>query len=389
MPERTGNSNYFALKKETVKGTAVIPNVYIPMYEEEFITDVALDLNNPMIGNKADVYEALQGLRSHSGEVTFMAEPNTAGYIFDMMMTKGTTTGGGPYTHPFTISNSVDPNSYTVDLCKGQVVHRFTGVEIQEITADFDTNKMMFKCKFAGLKSFIVREVASVSVAAVTFKTNYDPTPTDGLVATDLVRILDVSAGTYQDFTVSSKDSATVVTLSGSPSGIVAGDLLFLRPATPAYVRKEQFMWAKTEFRFADTAANALSAAQTRLEKGSIWTVQHNFANDEGEQRSGSFDPATLARMQSHAEFEFKLFFDKPEDVNRYLTNSKRACVIRHFSETGYELRITLNNLKLSEAPVSSKSGEIVYIEGKMVASYDDADAQQFDIKILNNIATI
>ena len=390
MPENLANNKgYFAAKKETTKGTAVIPNVFFPIYDENLVTDIHMDEDNPIVGNKHARFQTLLGMRSHGGEVTFLAEPNTAGYLMDMFMTKGTTTGANPYTHPFTISNTTNPNSYTVDISKGQVVWRFIGVEISEVGMDFDENKMVFKCKFAALKSFIVREISSVSTNVVTFKTNYDASPTDGLVATDLVRIEDVSAGTFQDFTVSSITSTTA-TLSGSPTGIVAGDLLYLRPQTPTYTLREPFLWTKTEFRIADTAANALSAAQTRLEKGAAWTMMHNFEEDEGAKRSGAFDPAALVRTQSDVTLEFKKFFDTPEDFNAFVTNTKKAIVIRHFSEgSSYEFRVTINNLKFMETPVPLKTGEIIYAEGKLVGQYDTSDAQAFDVKVLNAVVTI
>lgn len=389
MAERLANIGYLGIKKETTKGTAVTPNVYIPLYDETFMTDVQLDLDNPIVGNKADIFQTIQGQRKHSGEITILAEPNTAGYILDMFMTKGTTTGAGPYTHPFTISPTTDPKSYTIDIQKGQVVARFAGCEVSEVSIDFDTNKMVFKIKFSALSSFIVREISGVSTNVVTFKTNYDATPTTGLVASDLVRVYDVSAGTFQDFTITSV-TATTATLSGSPTGIVSGDLFFLRPATPSYTLKTPFQWAKTEFRFAADASTALSATQVRIEKGSKWTIQHMFANDEGEARSGAYDPAALVRTQSHAEAEVKRFFDNPDDMNNFLTNAKKALVIRHYSEdTTYELRITLNNLKWTENPTALKTGEILFSEGKLVAQYDSTDTQQFDVKLLNNVSTI
>lgn len=386
---RLSNLGYFAIKKETTKGTAVTPNVYVPIYDENLITDVKLDLDNPIVGNKAEVYQTIQGQRSHSGEVTILAEPNIAGYLFDAFMTKGSTTGGGPYTHPFTISASTNPNSYTIDISKGSVVQRFMGCEISEVSIDFDTNKMVFKVKFSGLKSLFVREISSVSTNTVDLKTNYDPSPTDGFVTSDTVQILDVSAGTTQNFTVSSISDLDTLVLSGSPSGIVAGDLIYLRPATPSFSLLSPFLWARTEFRFGDDAASALSSSQTRLEQGSKWTLMHKFENDEGAMRSGSFDPAALVRTQSAAELEAKLFFDTPEDLNKFLTNTKKAVVVRHFSGTSYELRVTLNNVKFTEHPTNLNTGEIVYADGKMVAQYDSSDVQQFAVSIINNVSSI
>ena len=388
--ERLSNLGYLALSKETTKGTiAAVPNKYIPVYDESLTTNLNLDEDNPIVGNKAVRFQSLLGLRNHQGDITALAEPNTAGYILDMLLTKGTTSGSGPYTHPFTLDNSSNPNSYTIDISKGNVVFRFLGVEASELSPDFDDNKMIFKLKASALKSFIVREISSVVTATVTLKTNYDTSPTTGLIAGDIVRILDVSAGTTQDFTISSVDSSTAITLDSSPSSITDGDLFYIRPSTPSFSLETPFTWARTEFRFSTTASLALSATQTRLEQGSKWTVIHKFESDEGAPRSGAYDPAALVRTQGDASLDVKRFFDSPEEMNRFLTATKRACVVRHFSETGYELRVTLNNLKISENPTPLNTSEIIYSEPKFIAEYDSSDAQMFDVKVLNNVSSI
>jgi len=388
MPEQLANKGYFAIKKQSAKATAVIPNVYIPLYDESFATDVALDEDNPIIGNKAARFQTLLGMRNHQGEATLLAEPNTAGYLFDMFLTKGSTTGSDPYTHPFTASLTTDPNAYTIDIQKGRVVERYFGCEISEIEPDFDDNKMVLKPKFSALGSFIAREIASVSTATITLKTNYDPAPTTGLVAGDIMTIYDVSAGTYENLTVSSLTATTIV-FTASPTGVADGDIVFIRAATPSLSLKTPFLWTRTEFRFGVDITAALSAAQTRVEQGSKWTLKHMFESDEGSQRSGAYDPASLVRTQVDYEVELKQFFDTPEDMNRFLTNAEKVMIIRHFSETGYELRITLNSAKFQEHPVPMKSGEILYAEGKLIGQYDATDAAMFDVKVLNAVATI
>lgn len=388
MATRLANLGYLALKKETTKGTAVIPNVYVPLYSESFNTMVNLDADNPIAGNKAAIFQHIQGVRHHMGDVQVLAEPTTAGYILDMLLKKGSTTDANPlYTHPFMLSSD-DPNSYTVDICKGQVVYRFIGVEAYELSNEYDENKMLFNLSLSARKSFIAREVASLSTDTITFKTNYDPTPTAGLVVGDIMRLY-LAAGTTLDLTIESVDSATEVTFTATPTGAADGDIITLRPATPSFSLVTPFQWARTEFRFGLTAGAALSATHTPLQPGSQFTIQHNLEENEGAKRSGSYDPAELVRAQGDAELNVKVRFDTPEDMNRFLTNTKRACVIRMFSGTSHELRVTLNNLKFSENPVELNTGEIVYAEGPMKPQYDTSDAQLFDVKVLNGVATI
>src|SRR3972149_7021563 len=133
MPTRLANLGYLALIKEVNKGVPLTPTMYVPLYKESLMTKVNLDADKPSAGNKADVFQHIQGLRDHMGELQVLAEPVTAGPILDMVLKKGTTTGSSdPYTHPFTLDAN-DPNSYTVDIAKGQIVFRFMGVEGYEL----------------------------------------------------------------------------------------------------------------------------------------------------------------------------------------------------------------------------------------------------------------
>ena len=388
MPTRLANLGYLALKKQSDKDVAVTPDTYVPIYSESLNTMVNLDADNPIAGNKAAIFQHIQGQRHHTGDVQVLAEPTTAGYLFDMLLKKGSTTGGSdPYTHPFILSAN-DPNAYTVDIAKGQVVFRFIGVEAYEISPEFDANKMMLNVSLAARKSFIAREVSQLNTNAITFKTDYDPSPTTGLVAGDLMRLFKAD-GTTVDLVIDTVDSATTVTYTTTPTGAADGDIVTLRPATPSFALVTPFLWSRTEFRFGANAAAALSATHTPLQPGSSWRIQHNFEENEGAKRSGSFDPAELVRTQGDGELTPQIKFDTPEDMNRFLTNQKRACVVRHFSGTGHELRITLNNLRFQEAPIELNTGEVIYLEGTMKPQYDTSDAQVFDVKVLNNVSSI
>lgn len=394
MTVHIGNKGYLAIKKETTKGVvADTPDVFIPFYEESILTNVNLDEDMPVMGHIFARFKSLLGIRSHGGEITIKAEPNTAGYVLDMILTKGTTTGASsPYTHPFTLDPSTMPKAYTWDIQKGIVVNRFIGAEVSELGVDFDKNKMVFKLKMSALKSFIVREVASVSGSGpytITLKTNYDPSPTDGLVVDDIMTLVKSDDSTI-NFAVASVPNGTTLTTTTDVSSLSDGDLIFIRAATPSFSLKNDFMWALTEFRFGSNAAAALSAAQTRVEIGSRWNLMYKFEADEGAQRSGGFDPAALVRTVGDIEVPLKAAFDLPRDMNRYLTATGRALVIRHFSEDQlFELRVTVNAFRFKENPPKVKSGEPVYSESTLIPDYLTADGQAFDIKVLNAVASI
>jgi len=388
--EVIGDSGYLAFKKETTAGTAVTPNSYALLYEENLSTPINLNEIKPAVGNKFARFRVLQGQRQHGGEFTIQAESNTTAQVFDMLLTRGTVTGSDPYTWPLTLG--ANSNSYTVDVSDGNDVHRFIGVQAGEIADLYEENEMRWKVKVSGLKAFHGAEIASVAGAVVTLKTDgYSTTPTDGLVVSDLVACWDATDLTKQNFTISSLTSTTV-TLSGSPTSISAGDMLVLRPATPSFPTTTPFLWARTEWRFSATdAATALTATHTPVEQGSTFTIRHGFKSDAGEMRSGSFDPTALARTIGDVDITVSKFFQHPDEAKTFLGIRKNALVIRCFSGSGtHEFRLTLNDIRIrrgGDKPMV-KTGEVEYYELEYAPSYDASDTSAWDVKVINALAS-
>lgn len=387
------NLGYLAIGKESTKGTAVTPSVFVPYYSEDVTTKVNLDEDVPIMGHSLARHRTLQGQRSHTGSITVLAEPNTAGHFFNMLLTRTSTTGSDPYTHTFQLSSSTAPASYTIDIQRNDIVSRYFGVEASKIDIDFDENKMTFTIDISALGSFLVREIASISGSGpytITLKTNYDPAPTRGLVVGDTMRGIKTNLSMV-DFTVATIANETQLTTSQNVSSLASGDLIYLRSATPSYNLRDPFLWSNTEFRFNDTASSALTTSQIRLEKGSKWTITHEFEEEEGSMRSGGFDPAALLRTVGDVEITTKQVFSLAHfSLNRYLSNLGRALVIRHFSEDKtLELRVTINRFKFLEHPIETEAGDIIYVEAKLAPEYHTGDGQGFDVKVINKIATI
>jgi hypothetical protein len=391
MSERNAAVGYAALKKEATKGTAVTPNVYVPYYKQSMHTDINLIQDDPIVGNRFKHYQNLQGLRSHKGNITVMAEPNTAGYLHDMIATKSSTTGSDPYTHTFGASNTTDPNSYTLDLSFGSQVVRFFGVQSSKIAYAWKNQRMQFEVDLSGLGSFYGREISSISTTTVVLKTEYDASPTTGLVASDLVTVVKADGSSSLNTTISTISDSTTVVLGASAASFAAGDMLVLRAATPSLSLLTPFLWGKTEFRFGATASAALSATQTRLDTGTEITLINEFDDDEGAKRSGAFDPASLVRTTYDVKSKIKKFFDTTEEIKYWNAMTKRALVMRAYSgaTSQYELRVTLNNINAMTNEIPTDSGGVIFHEIDYAAHYDTSDSQAFDVKVLNAVSSI
>ena len=395
LTEKLANLGYLAMKLEASKGTPLQPDTFVPLYSESMAIDVHLDEDNPIVGVRAARYQSFLGQEDYKGTIKVLAEPNTLPHFLNMMLTKGSTTGDDTtgYTHPFTLGDTT--KSYTIEFLKGNIPFRFYGVEAKDIAPSFEDNKMVMDISLSALGCFSTVKIKSASTDTVVLEDSERPNPTKGLTISDSLRLYSVSGGTYEDVTISDIDAdgktLTVSTISGT---YIEGDLAWLVPLSESYSIASPFSWARTEFRFGADAATALSATQTRVEKGSNWKLINALEADEGAKRSGDFRPAALVRTQGDAEVTIKKFFKDGQEQNRFLQHLSRALVVRHYSPTDAgsdgtesELRMTINEYNIKENSVPLNTGEILYNNLVIAPKYKAADSQMFDIKVVNSLA--
>lgn len=390
--EQIGNIGYLAFAPEVTAGTPVATTDMVPLYDESLSTNYNLQDLSPISGNKFETFRVIPGQRSHKGDFTVLAEPNTCTKFFDMLLTRGTDSGTDPHTWPFTLGNA--SMSYTIDISVGTQVRRYWGVQASKIAPSWNNNEMQLKVSVSALGSFQGREIASISGSGpytIVFKTDYDTNPTKGLVVGDLIKFNKADGSTI-NATVASVASATSITTATNPTGVAAGDFLVLRPATIAYNLLPSFLFSETHYFFADTAANAMSASETQVESASTWELSHSFNNDNGEMRSGKRDPDSLARLTGNASLSIKKFFYGSTDIQKFNNMVKSALVIRHYAFNAgktYELRLTFNNIVTDDPMPNIKSKQINYSTLKYHPSYDQTDGQGMGATVISSLTTI
>lgn len=389
MPsEQISDLGYVSIKKETTKGTAVTPTIYLPIYGETLMEDLGIQSIDPIMGLKAERFKTLRGQRKFKGTIDFLGEPNVAGYVFDMLLNHVSVSGSNPYTHIFAL-NTTNPNSYTVDIARGRMVFRFIGLESREVASKFDDNRMHLLSQVTALKCLGPRQIASVASLVLTLETTYDQAPTDGLVASDLVRIFKAD-GSVLDTTVTSF-TATTVTVAAA-TAVAAGDIITLRPATSSFTLSGQFLqWARSECRISDTIVNALAATHTPVEKGSDWKISHKMLPDDGALRSGAYNPVSIIRGKGDIELKTKMFFDTPDQKNRFYMQATRSIIWRHFAgdTSQYELRITADQVVQKGNPTNLKVGDVLFDDIDWMAEYNTSNAKNYGVTVINAVATI
>ena len=386
-----GSRGYIGFGVQSDKSTAVTPSIFAPYFKENMVTSMNKHQQGSVKGNRNMVQDILSGLRTHRGSVEFLAEPNTTGHVFNMIMTKGAPSGSGPYTHPFTVGDS--ENYYTVDLKKGLYVHRYIGVKANSVSPVYTENEAHLNVDLTALKHFEVATLSGTPTGSgpyvVTLSTDYDPSPTTGLVAGDVIAFDDGSNVT--NATVASVTGVTTFTTSTNVTSFASGTKVRLRALTPSFTLLTPFMWARTEYRFGADASTALSATHTPGDEGTEWTLTHSNESDDGAHTTGTFDPSDLRRTNFGATCTFVRVYENDDERVKYLENDKQAVVIRMFAgnTSSYELRITLNNIKAITEPVETAFETITKITSTYASQYDSSDAQAVDVKVINGLSTI
>jgi len=392
------NVGYMAIGVETIKGTPVRPTIIVPLYEESLSTSLNLDMDNPIMGNRFARYFNFKGQREHKGVLKILAEPKTLPHFLNMILKKGTTTvSGSVNTHPFTVDNDVPVSkSYTVEILKGDVIYRFYGVEISRIAPLFENNTMKLNLTVSALGQFSIAPITSAATTAVVLATDYDDAPNKGIVAGDTLVFVKVTGGTsdtYEEKAVSAVNvNGTGVTVSALAGTFTTGDYCYIKKQTLVPTLGEPFKWSNTKFYFGDDASAALAAAEVKVEQGSNVEILHDFEDDGGAKRSGSIDPSALVRKSVDLDVRIKKSFSDYKEFERFVSLRKRALVIRFFSSIisgtdKNELRITINNIKMKEAPNPLVTGEIIYLDAAYSPQFDATDSQGMDVKLINDVA--
>lgn len=385
--EHLSNFGYAMLGKQTNPTTPVIPASGLPLYSESITTNLNPDEDTRIAGHKMARHSLIMGQRSHTGDITFLAEPNTAGLVADMLLTKGSTSGSNPYTHPFTLDGSKNPNYYTLDIAKGDMVFRYWGVVARNLSIAFDANKGVFTAGVSAMGVFSSADISSVATNTLTLNSTCNAQPAKGLVVGDLVRITKAAGGTV-DTTVSNITDTTVTVASAT--GVTSGDVLTLRKQTYADSLLFPVLWAKTEYRFGATPTDALSATHTPIEADSgTWNILHSLNTEGGEMRSGSFGPAGFARTTGDVEITTRHFFDDVEEERDFQQLKGQAMVIRHFVGSNYEIRLTIDNVVVAEKSQPLDAGQIIYAEKVWRAQFNESTDQGFDLRVINSLSSI
>lgn len=387
---------YLAIKKETTRAVAVKPTNFIRFKEGSISYDQEIIANNPIQNTRWNAITAVPGKIGTDGDFTIDSDVVDMGYfIYGALGTYAPTTlGSGAYKHTFNTANKLP--SFTFEQTQGDVTSttdfntfRAFGVMVDSFELNGSDGIIGFK---AGVKAHGVFMKSNLTAtAAIGAPSTFTVVSTEGLVATDLIKVSETSGTLSVEDVTATTVNVDGVTLSAT---LVATKLLAnapkveLRPQTPSYSTAQNlFSFIHAKFQFADTIANALSATKENVEN---WTFSYN---NQLEERYGSLraTPSVIAEKGASAMLKYTKFFVDRTDRDRYLDQTRRACVLTLLlnknigaSTTPYKMVLSMSDCRFTGYKMDTGADDVYVAEMEAQLFYDSTDGKALQIELWN-----
>lgn len=398
------NNSYLAVKVEATEGVAVRPNVFLPVESFDVKTDRALSADKRMRGVRFKTTGLSEGERSHRGSFKVWGDADVIGYVLNMTLKKGSTTGNGTdgYTHPFTVD---DPKTYTIEVPKGDFAQRFIGVRAETLKLMFEEAKLKLDVAVEAMGQFSSAQLSAAVTggSTTTLKLNqeYDLQPNRGLVAADQLVIVKASDGTTETVTIDTAGVSTdgvTLTLTAAPTASFSiGDRVYLKKQTySAPTLQAPLKFGDVLIGFGADATAAATAAAARSTATPVHALSLEFKNNLLKAPTTNYkDPSVIKPQSQECQLEIKQLFATAEQHQAWLATVKQAVVIRILGKiinagtpTYNYLKITLNKVLLSDNAVPLAVGEYLMNEQKFEACYDETDGQAMAGELVNLTST-
>lgn len=383
---------YLAIKPQSTPDTAVVPTIFIPLVSENIKTVVNHTPDQRMKGINWKANDMLRGFRSHEGEIVVLGDPDTLGHFLNMTFTKGSTTGTADgYTHPFTVG---DPDSYTIEISKGDHVVRYFGVMVDELKLEFEDGQLQITATISAKGQFstaLLGVATSGTVTSMILDDEYDIAPNRGLASGDK---LDVG-GT--EVVLSGAPNSDGITLAITSVALTksAGVQVKLKPQTVSFsTLQDPFYFGNIIAGFGADESTATTNA-TQASSTPIFDLAITFKNNLFKQNgSNRLDPVTIKPRTREAQIELKQLFETADQRNAWLNRAKQAITLKFMGKfiksdftTQESFTLKFHNVKLLENGNPLSVGEFITHEQSFEALYDNSDAKALTMSLVNRSA--
>lgn len=383
------DKSYLAVKVEAVEGTAVKPDVFIPLVSESIESDLKHEADRRFKGRDWKSDDINRGGRTHKGDLVLFADPDNLGHCLNMCMKKGTTTAGvGFYVHPFTPEAS---KTYTIEIGKGLYAQRYYGVKGNSLKLDFVDSRLQATINVSAMGQFSVGTLfasLSGSTTSLKLKQDYDLAPYTGLVVGDVLTV-GTTTITITGFTAPNQIDFDATTITAS-----AGARVGLQLQTPSWgTLREPFFLGNTLIGYGATEATATTNAGTKATATPCYTFSiTKLQNVLDTPASGSIDPVKILAQTQEGQVSVSQLFESETQHQDWTDRIKQAITMISKGQligTGGQENLTwkCHKVKLITNKEPLAVGAYIFDNQEFEMLYDSADAKAISVELTNSIA--
>lgn len=391
---------YLAIAKEATRAVAVKPTNTIRFLEGNVAYEQEIIANNPIQNTRWNAITAVPGKIGTDGEYTIDPNIREMGYfIFGALgaYTKTALTGGA-VKHTFNTANKLP--SFTFEQVQGdttskteQNTFRAFGVLVDSFEINGSDSILEFKANVKAHGVFMKTSVLG-SVAAGTGK-QIPVVSSEGLVVGDRILISEsgnTEAGEITTVTALNTNEKEITADVTAAKDGTKNPKVEIVPFTPTYNNNKEnvFSFVHARFQFGKTVAEARTNKYENIEN---WTFSYSNGLEEryGSRRA---TPSTIAEKGSEAKISYTKFFETREDRDRYLDQTRQACVLSltlpkniGTSALPYKVEFAMEDVRFTEYKMETGTDDVYVAEMEAQVFYDDASGKALEISIWNDVA--
>lgn len=381
--------SYLGLEVETIEGTAVRPNKFVPLVSESILTNPNYVADRRFMGLDWKSDDLSKGSRSHEGDLVIWADPDNLGHFLNMILKKGTTTGDATdgYVHPFTVDS---PKTYTIEMGKGNYAQRFFGVKGEKIKLDFVDGKLQATLTIKAMGQVSVGTLSAALTGAgmtsLTLKQDYDLTPNNGFVIGDVITVggVDITLTGVNVNGITLEFASTTVTAS-------IGDPVRLKAQTPSYAGLVDPLYqgnALVGFGADETEATTNAGAKataTAMYEFSVEKINNLLSTPA----TGSVDPVQLLPQTRESVLTISQLFENETQHQSWLDRIKQAITlivkgkiigagVERLTWKAYKVKLTTNAEPL-------EVGSYLFDKQSFESLYDSVAAKAIWVELVNH----
>jgi hypothetical protein len=400
---------YLAVKKQTNNSTPLKPTHFIRYKGGDLSLNQEIIENNPIQANRHSAIQPVPGKADADGDFDLDLDVNEAPFFLYGALGAisssdiSSETDASVFRHDITVANELP--SFTFEQAKGNItdttnnrqnysVERTFGVKVNTLTLSGQEGIVNMKAGLVGLGQFLKAGLVEDAAAGSSVEVFLEQV--EGLTTDDTVNIFDVTPQNETD-AIAAIDSVAksidIATLGGSYT-VANGAKVELVPQTPSFsLAPKVFSFVHASFQFGTDLTDAAGNDREAIEN---WELS---IDNQIEKRYGSLraTPSSLGEKGVKFAMKYQKFFESVEDRDRYLNQTKQACILTlefptsiisgtDTNQAKHKIKIEMSDVRFTKYDLPTGTDELYAVQIETVPFYDSGDGRAVRVRVENGL---